>query len=340
MTEKGATIEAGASLGRPASLVPARSGGEWDGPPTPVRASEVDRGALEAAEDAAWEDPDADDPGPDLEASLGETSTSPEATEPSEDSTPPESTDEEPAAAEPESTPEEPTRFQSRISELVDARKQAEAERDAVQTRLAQLLAAQEQTAQLQAEFLRAELAKRRESEELARQRQALEELRAEGYNLQDPSTWDLLEAKQVAREAKMELTKLREEQETARREASYRRYEAALETSLDETLRSIGVEDASLRSTLFESAYAIAQAKQLANPGDAVKAAVGPLLPVLKTAAKKAPKKPPTDPKVEAVISTPGRAAGGKAGTNASGKPARKGVDDLEREFGAGGGW
>lgn len=335
---------------RPANLKPAR-GGDWDDGDAVTK--------MEAVEEQAWDyDPDANtDDDPVVSPAVEDNQPEEESESESEDIPLDDLEDEESAEGmetQPNEAPaEKPSRFQARISEVIAEKKAAEARAEAVESKLREmemrqssLFVAQERAAKLQEEYLASEMAKQRQSEEAARQQEMLRQLQAKGYDLENPLTWAALEAMEMAAVQRAEIAKMREEQASLKREQAYVAYERSLATSLNSTLKDIGPldadpkRDAEIRERLYEQAYALAQTKQIADPSQAVAQAVGPLLPILRNAAKVSKPKAKVDPKTAAVISSSGRAAGQQAGTTPSGRTQKKSIEDIEREMGAGKRW
>lgn len=305
------------TFGSPASVTPSAPGGEWDGGAPAERTTEQSAQLVDEIENSAWEhDPDeinremasdfevADE---DEQVVGDETPSEPEVEV---------KTDEE-QVNEPaeEDGPTESPRANDRIRQLVQ-------ERNALEAKLEAYIALQEQRAAREEQLYKQQQAQIEAQRAAETQKQFLEQLKQYGFDDANVSHVLALQALEAAREAKEAAQRDRQEREKAAQTARYKAYENALSVELDKSLTRDGkqIVDPAVRNTLYKAAYAVAREEQLANPSEAVKRVVAPILAAL-TPQKPQTKRPQPSDQTHKVISTSGRAVGKSPGTRASGK-------------------
>lgn len=319
MSSEHETADLGSSGGRdpfaPASHAPAKTGGEWDAPAAdPVQ--EIENQAWQYDQDAV----DAEAAAQPIEAK----EEAPETEEPKEETPVVEAAEDGPPV---DASP----RAQQRIRELAAERKASETENTRLREMLARLVESQQRSTALQerqheeqAARVQAEKAKQSEADLLAK-------FKTFGFKDDSVSDWLAFEAVQKAEAAQRELAQFREADQRREREASVARYESTLRRELETQAKRFKIDESDV-ADLYEQAYAVARAKQIANPAEAVAKVLKPYTKLARPTPVATKRPDPNDPAHQA-ISARGRAA------ERISKPAKKirDVEEIEREMGAG---
>jgi hypothetical protein len=245
--------------------------------------------------------------------------------------------EEEPVIAEPEEMPQGASpRAQQRIRELAAQRKASEDRADRLETAMAELLSSQARQSRHQ-EYLLSEQAARTQAEKSKQGEEALlAKFKALGFNEQDVSHWMAFESIQKAEAAEQKLKAFEEHQLRREREQLTQRYESSLRKELETQAKRFQL-DAEQVEDLYEHAYALARAKQLRDPAEAVAITLKPIAKALTARPKAASKRPDAQDPMHNAISTRGRAGERRAGDSPNGSAKKRDVEDIEREWGAG---
>ena len=226
---------------------------------------------------------------------------------------------------------------QTRIRELNGKKKAAEAKASTLEQTLQQFLAAQQRQQAMQEQFMREEQDRRTATKSTSERTQMLEQFKTLGFDETNVGHWLAFEAIQKAEAATAAAQQQAAVLQQAAQAAQVRAYENELSNQLDRNLRdaagALRVPEAT-RDALYEQAYAVAAAKQLADPAEAVALVLKPLIPLLrgKAAAPKPTKAPAADDARFNVMAASGRGAGQKAGQNPSGRKPKRDVEELEK--------
>lgn len=267
-----------------------------------------------------------------------------QAAAPQEDEVQPETTQSE------EQSPEEPQaepapdeipvdaspRAQDRIRETI-AERNAERERaNQLQAMLEKLVQSQTRTTALQEQQYAAQAA--RQQAENAKQGEAaiLAKFKAYGLNEHSVSDWLAFESITKAEVAERKLAAYEEAEAQRQQEARVTQYETVLKRELETAGKRFKISDEDIVD-LYDQAYSLARAKQIANPAEAVARVLKPYVKLAKPAPVATKRPDPNDPTHNA-ISARGRAAERRPGEKPSGRPNKiRDVEDIEREMGAG---
>lgn len=308
----------------PENLTPSKSGGEWD---NGVPRGDTGEKDLDSLEDGAWRE-DPDDYNRDAATDFDEEQEVGDPEAPPADDVEPPADDAEQVEDEDIEVSEEAeqvsTRANDRIRQLVEEKNAEREQRRALESKVEALLTLQQRQLEFQERQQAEQFSRSRAEANTEKQRQFVEQLKQYGYNDGDVAHVLSLQALEAARAAQERMEQLSTERETQAREAGYRAYENALKSELEKSLtdprtgKSL-VNDAA-KVSIYRAAYALARDEQIADPSEAVKQVVAPLLAEIRAPSKATKRPSPKDP-VHKSISAQGRAAGKSPGTRASGK-------------------
>lgn len=296
----------------------------------------TERPSFEAIEDQAWQyDPGAT---PDDEPQA--------APDPAEVPPEPQVEHEAEPAEEIETKPEpeaQQPRAQQRIQQLANEKRELQQHLERMEKLFERQTKADEQRAEQERQY-----ALRQQQFEIAERERAAKALYDQHLiaNGQDPNaphnqaSWAAL---QQTGQLNQELTALKQQQAQAAEQIAVNNYVNAMNANVDEVLAEYEVSKKQI-AAVKKNAYALARAQQIANPHDAVRQALEAysddngqiMLP--KKGAKPAPKTQTKTQPVDAMIAQRGSRGDAEKGQLANGKKPKRSIEQIEKDWGAGG--